>query len=838
MKRLTIMLVSLIAQTALLLSPAVAAVPDGVVVYCTGTGLKNASSMKYVVFSGGSQSSPKTLTSQSGKNPRISPDGKYVAFDNGSNKLYICELKENTSPQSLGSGSHPYWVKKSDGWYLFYSDRSCKCSFGTGKSFLRKIDRGSAKFTSSATEIKYNGQSSIMKGGMGVNGTYACTGYPDCTIGKADPNGAVKKIGGSQKCNPSIAPTTNKMMILDDTGHRTIATYTIGGSRWSWKPGGYVQNPEWSTDENWCTFVSGDHSGGQVWVGDMKNKNPYKINGASGTFPHYYKGSTKPGAAQPSLSASPSKLEFSAEQGGSAPSAKTVTVSISSGSVSGLQASESAGWLTTSVSGDKVANEVSLSGLSAKTYTTTVNLSATGADPTSYSVSFTVVEPQVLTSIAISPSNPTVVLSSTLQLTAKAKDQNGKDMVDQPSFTWEATGAGSISSSGLFTAGSSEGTATVTAKGGGKSATTTVTVSEQPPVALKINCGGTATGEWKADQYSSGGAAYDFGASVDVSKATNPAPASVYETVRHKDPTYTIPSSVVPNGTYTVRLHFNDGRGSVGDRKIDVSIEGKPVLSSYDIVAEAGGQNIAVIEEATVSVSDGNGLTIAFSQGAGDDAFVAGIEVSNGGTPSEPTDTVKVLSPKEGESYKVGDVMHIKWQTAESIVNDVQLEITVDGGKSYHPVYADGSIDVNMDAWGDYAWTIPPTITDDGQTITLAGKTCAIRVIEYSGMPNDVSGSFTITEASVASSKGPATFSAQRPVSVDSRVGEPLQIAVSRAGAHRLWLVGANGATVAQRSGGGSVTYRFEELIAAQGLYLVRVEGTWGRYSRVIVLGR
>lgn len=607
-----------------------AAVPDGILVYSSGTDLKSPSSLKFVVYSGGQQGSIKNLTSTRGKDSRISPDGNYVAFTGGDG-VYVCELKENASARKLGSGAHPFWVKKNDGTYIFYSDRSCKCSFGTGRSFLRKINLSTMSFAGDATEVKYNGQSSIMKGGMGVNGTYACTGYPDCTIAKADPNGSVKKIGGGQKCNPSIAPTSNRMMILDDTGHRTIATYTITGSRWAWQPGGTVQNPEWSTDENWCTFVSGDHSGGQVWIGDMKNKKSYKVDGARGTFPHFFKGS-----ARPSLAVSPSQLEFSAEKGGSAPSPKDVTVTVSSGSLSGLQASESAGWLSTSVSGNTVTNTVSISGLNAGDYNTTVSLTASNVEGVSYRVSLTVIEQQVFTSVSISPQNPIVVFGNTQQFTAKAKDQNGNDMVSQPSFTWTASGPGTINASGLFTAGNTEGTATVTAASGGKSASTEATIVDVMPVALKINCGGSSSGEWLGQQYASNGVDYTFEGTVNTSNATDPAPASVYSTVRHQSPTYSIPASVIPNGPYVVRLHFNDARGNVGDRAMNVSIEGDQVLSGYDIVAEAGGQNVAVIEQFSVSVTDGNGMTIALSQGSGNDAFISGIEILGGASDQTP----------------------------------------------------------------------------------------------------------------------------------------------------------------------------------------------------------
>ena len=46
-----------------------------------------------------------------------------------------------------------------------------------------------------------------------------------------------------------------------------------------------------------------------------------------------------------------------------------------------------------------------------------------------------------------------------------------------------------------------------------------------------------------------------------------------------------------PPGTYTVRLHFAEiysDSASVGSRIFDVTIEGEPVLTGYDIYAAAG----------------------------------------------------------------------------------------------------------------------------------------------------------------------------------------------------------------------------------------------------------
>jgi fibronectin type 3 domain-containing protein len=82
----------------------------------------------------------------------------------------------------------------------------------------------------------------------------------------------------------------------------------------------------------------------------------------------------------------------------------------------------------------------------------------------------------VVTSMVISPSPGAVLIGGTQQFVAVAKNQYGNSMVAQPT-TWQATGDGTISSTGLFTAGGSIGQATVTATSNGVAGTATVSVS-------------------------------------------------------------------------------------------------------------------------------------------------------------------------------------------------------------------------------------------------------------------------------------------------------------------------------------------------------------------------
>jgi hypothetical protein len=91
------------------------------------------------------------------------------------------------------------------------------------------------------------------------------------------------------------------------------------------------------------------------------------------------------------------------------------------------------------------------------------------------------VQAGVVTSIEVTPATATVQPNGTFQFSATVKDQNGAAMNPQPTVAWSATGAGTINSSGLFTASSSNGSATVTATVNSVSGNATVTVTNTAP---------------------------------------------------------------------------------------------------------------------------------------------------------------------------------------------------------------------------------------------------------------------------------------------------------------------------------------------------------------------
>jgi hypothetical protein len=108
--------------------------------------------------------------------------------------------------------------------------------------------------------------------------------------------------------------------------------------------------------------------------------------------------------------------------------------------------------------------------------------------------------PPVLTTISVSPSSASVTTGGTQPFTATGLDQFGQPMNPQPTFTWSVSGGGTISATGVFTAGA-VGSFTVTATSGSVTGTASVTVTSTPadfslsvsPTSRSVRRGGTTT---------------------------------------------------------------------------------------------------------------------------------------------------------------------------------------------------------------------------------------------------------------------------------------------------------------------------------------------------------
>jgi len=95
-----------------------------------------------------------------------------------------------------------------------------------------------------------------------------------------------------------------------------------------------------------------------------------------------------------------------------------------------------------------------------------------------FAVAASVPTTPVLTTISVSPASASVQTGGTQQFSATGLDQFGHALSPQPTFTWSVGGGGTISTTGLLTAGATTGTFTVAAASGRVRGTESVTVTE------------------------------------------------------------------------------------------------------------------------------------------------------------------------------------------------------------------------------------------------------------------------------------------------------------------------------------------------------------------------
>src|SRR5579884_1565892 len=202
----------------------------------------------------------------------------------------------------------------------------------------------------------------------------------------------------------------------------------------------------------------------------------YGTNSSTGSAPWL----VAPASASPSTVTS--KTTMLSVLGGSDGGAASLTYTWSA-----LSGPASAPLPAYSINGTNAAQKTQVTFYKAGRYVLRATITDATGKTISSDVSVTVA--QTLTSIALTPSNPKVADGSTLQFQATARDQFGAAMNTQPRWTWKlASGVGSLSSSGLFSApASGTGQATVQATSGGLTGSTSLTFGPTPAAPSNLS---------------------------------------------------------------------------------------------------------------------------------------------------------------------------------------------------------------------------------------------------------------------------------------------------------------------------------------------------------------
>jgi len=154
-----------------------------------------------------------------------------------------------------------------------------------------------------------------------------------------------------------------------------------------------------------------------------------------------------------------------------------------------------------------------------------------------------------------------------------------------------------------------------------------------PDDHFKINCGGQAVDNFDPDENYVGGSSSVTKNHVIDTSASKAAPAVIYQSERRGDCIYTFPMKPLMAGSgYTIGLHFGETTfDAVEKHKFNVEINGKQILSEFDVFHEAGSKDIAMVKEFSGILPNGDGnIVIKFQSGSADKPEINAIEIAKG----------------------------------------------------------------------------------------------------------------------------------------------------------------------------------------------------------------
>lgn len=118
--------------------------------------------------------------------------------------------------------------------------------------------------------------------------------------------------------------------------------------------------------------------------------------------------------------------------------------------------------------------------------------------------------------------------------------------------------------------------------------------------------------------------------------------------------------------------------------------------------------------------------------------------------PTTATSLITLNNPTGGQSYKVGDVMNIRWTAkADPVdkVDAVDILYSKDNGANWEFLNESSVFDTSA-IWGNYPWKIPDSILVDGRYVSPISATAKIKVEQYSSSDPDkiaISNTFSVS---------------------------------------------------------------------------------------------
>lgn len=99
---------------------------------------------------------------------------------------------------------------------------------------------------------------------------------------------------------------------------------------------------------------------------------------------------------------------------------------------------------------------------------------------------------------------------------------------------------------------------------------------------------------------------------------------------------------------------------------------------------------------------------------------------------------ITVFAPNGGETFAIGDTMHVRWE-ADSTAPMVMVEMSVDNGEYWYMANV-SRLSITSEYWGDYPWVLADSLTDANGSTSIVSNQCMVRIRSYiDQITNDVS---------------------------------------------------------------------------------------------------
>ncbi|MBD3242556.1 MAG: hypothetical protein GF331_18345 [Chitinivibrionales bacterium] len=556
-------------------------------------------------------------------------------------------------------------------------------------------------------------------------------------------------------------------------------------------------------------------------------------------------------STEPLIGLSPSGLSFDTQEGVNPAAQQVAVFNAGSGSLGTVSANDDAAWLTVSTDGTTLTNSVNVSGLGAGTYDATVTVSASGAaESKQYGVSLTVRGAPVLTTVNVSPAGATVPTGGQVQFSATALDQFGDPLSPQPSFVWETPSCGAVTQGGLFTAPQQDGQSCgvrATATQG------TITVSGEAAITVSAFLLHDDFNDGNDDGWTRGQGqwAVQNGAYVNTAQGADGNSFSYAGDSTWTDITYTLVVTPTSGGNQWVLFRVQDNdhfllfqlsnatlyrHNGAGDwTALETGSGSFSTGQTYAISIELTGDAIAVSSNGSPVLSTTDNTFSSGMVGVGGYQSTAQFDnVIVTGATQQPA--IVLVEPNGGETYRVGDTLHVRWQADLQRITSALLQVSFDEGETYYAINTDSAIEASGPDWGDYAWVIPDSIIDGTSRVSTVSSNCLIMASDYQITMSDVSSNtFAIVPADAAVMQRPGALR-HGALTLRSLPDNRLRVAVHARGPHTAEVVAVDGSVVARFEGRDAATYTTARRLAG-GMYVIRVLGERRSYQARVCVG-